>query len=411
MSAENVRRNRRALLSTLNTIANQVRAPDEVVRALQQAWQLQTVAISENDPARVSYARNPQTRYDSERRVVVSLAKFLSRSLPEVYQRERWIDTISTRYRERIVSAEDFELLTGAAIVEAYRDEIGGHSCMTGNDCDKVEFYARNVTRVSLLVFKEKKARALVWWADCGTTLLDRVYSPSDATKETVRAYARKQGWVLRNDDGPAFPGWNSGESYQVSGLSLPDTRYVPWLDSFSVGSICGDTLTVCDSGRGDSLRCTDGGPYSDDRFTCCDCGDSLSEDDIRSSDAGDTYCEHCYCDRFAHCGRCCEETSVDDIREIPGYDYWCSYCFDDVYTICEVCDETVEHSDSVVAPIRWRPGGIAVDTTCCEECADDRAPECTVCGDRSPVTDCVDTSDGLTCLDCLPDEECPVSN
>lgn len=411
MSVEIVRKNRRALLSTLHTIANQVRAPDEIVRALRQAWQLQTVAISEDDPARVSYARNPETRYDSDRRVVVSLAKFLNRTLPEVFQRERWIDTIATRYRERIVSADDFKLLAGDDIVDAYRDEIGGHSCMAGSDCEKTEFYAVNSARISLLVFREKQARAIVWRADCGATLLDRVYSPSDATKDTVRAYARNQGWILRDDDGPAFPGWGSGESYQVSGLALPDTRFVPWLDSFDTGRFNGDTLTIQDGGHGDCLRCTDGGPYADERFTCCDCGDCFAEDDVRSSDAGDTYCEQCYSDRFTCCGRCCEETPIDDIRETPGYDYWCSYCFDDVYTVCEVCGETVGHSDSVVAPIRWRPGARAIDTTCCVECADDRSLECALCGDRSPIDDCVDTSDGPTCPDCFPGEECPISN
>jgi len=367
-----IRHNRRSLRSALLVIAHQVRSPPEIIKAVQQAWQLQTVAVSEDDPTRVSYARNRETRYDSKRRVSVKCTKFLARHFPAgTPARDYWAEVIGTRYADRVTTEDDFVRLTGDDIVTAYHEEIGGHSCMTGPDCEKVEFYALNPDRVSLLVFRNR-ARSLVWVADCGTILLDRVYAPSVADKDTIRRYAQGQGWTLREDDRPPFNGWSSGRSYRVSGLRVPSCRTLPWLDSldncssldvqYPPGRMAFETVDIFDCIRetGHALRCTEGGPFVDS-IICGGCGDRFQDDDTTGGPDGESYCFDCYSRHFVYCERCCEDVEIDDARQTPSHGIYCDYCYDATHRECIECREDVHEDDLDDGP----DGPVCSDCSC----------------------------------------------
>ena len=403
-----IRNNRSKLLATLHYIASQAGAPTELVRALVDAWRKPgALAISSDDPSRVSFARNPADKYDDKRRTVVSLAKYLMRETSkDVAHRERWIDIIGTTYRDRIIDVADFEQLTGNDIVDAYRAEVGNHSCVTDEDAHKTEIYARNPLRVSMLTYRKTRARALVWHTDCGATLVDRIYAPSLSDCATVRSYARSLGWIVRIDDGQRNCGWTGGGSYTVSGLTMAETLVVPWMDTLDIGTYNGDTLTISCSGDGDCLRCCELGPYAVPRQSCYCCDRPLDDDDHHRNDCGDHYCGDCYYEHYAQCDCCGVETPHDDTRSTPDYETFCESCYCDAFADCHCCCDVVHHDDVTIARIQapaYR-GGRIYEETVCHSCADEHAPVCVKCDQRYVIATMVSTFDGMVCEDCHVD-------
>jgi hypothetical protein len=282
----------------------------------------------------------------------------------DVECREYWIDRISNQYRSRIVDDSQFKILTGYDIVDAFADEVGGHSCMTGDCANLTELYADNPDRVSLLVYGDARGRAIVWNADCGETLLDRCYADTDDVKRLMRDYATRQGWVCRNGDQPRNDGWEGGQRYVVSDLDVPGSLVVPWLDTLDRGQIsdCGSYLTVGHI-HGECLRNQDGGPFHD-AHRCERCSCFVQDDDVRHNLHGETWCESCWDDYFMNCEQCCE---------------------------------TIEHHEAVTIPAprgRWT-------MEVCQECADDLAPRCDECNEHTRPDDLVSNDDGRRCVDC----------
>jgi len=362
------------------------------------------LAISSDDPARISFARREDQKYDRQRRTVLALSKYLGRHLPrDAPRRDYWVDTIGSAYAGRIICAADFAELRGSAIREAYGAAVGGRSCMTDDESQAyLEMYCLNPDRVSMLVFRQTSARALVWKTDEGTIVLDRLYSDSDATKTLVKKYAIDRGWVIRSNDRPGFPGWTDRAEYTVSDLVLPDSRFVPWQDSFRWGSLYRDSLTISSHGCGQDLQCQHGGPYGENRIVCESCECSIHEDDCRSSDNGESYCGSCFDDLFGWCGSCECECPIDDMRSTECGESLCDCCYDDQYTSCEQCDSETGTNDIVCAPI-WQYGRIQ-ERYVCQDCADEHSPECCECGDRAAVSTMTDSPDGQLCSDCVPD-------
>ena len=139
----------------------------------------------------------------------------------------------------------DVKLLSGEEITEAYRDEIGSHSCMTGPSFKRqrdVRFYAHHPTRIQLVLFPFERAnggyaRALLWKLDDDTYMLDRVYTMCGLGKliPRVRKWVKAQAVTTR---------WPRGieEDYRalrdgsfVPLVTLPESRWgFPWMDSFA---------------------------------------------------------------------------------------------------------------------------------------------------------------------------------
>lgn len=85
----------------------------------------------------------------------------------------------------------EFTILRGKDVVEAYANAIGSKSCMTGKG-KPVLVYAMFPEKVGLLVWKDKAGRALLWTSDAGVTLVDRVYAGDlDLAQKRYREWAK----------------------------------------------------------------------------------------------------------------------------------------------------------------------------------------------------------------------------
>lgn len=98
-------------------------------------------------------------------------------------------------------SKYEFEIVEGAALVQAYR--TGPTSCMSSRP-SQLNIYVQNPDKVKLLKIKEDGkyiGRALLWYADDGSIFLDRIYPGNGRLAAAVRGYATAQGWGFPTSD------------------------------------------------------------------------------------------------------------------------------------------------------------------------------------------------------------------
>lgn len=252
----------------------------------------------------VSFATPPQHMFDNARRTRTTLGRYVRRYLN--VKEEELSSAGLVLLADRIfgvLAAEDsdtdgFTTIHGDAILQAYKDELGGSSCMTGKDPDSeynlIGLYAVNPDSVGLLLYRgpglpahaHGAARALLWTCRCGTRILDRIYPNSGTHVQTMRMWAKRQGIVNRNHesvpDDDEQVGLSDGESYSIT-LDLPSYLKIPYLDTFHWGEISGRRMTVSTDPDGWSLRFDDTrGSYTkiDNRISCDCCDDSCDGDD-----------------------------------------------------------------------------------------------------------------------------------
>lgn len=326
------------------------------------------LAFSIEEPNKVSYAAKCH-RHDDVRRTKTSFGRYLRRTFNLTVN-----DDLLTIFVNNVVrhNCHDsmFSLISGQAIVDAYRNSVGGSSCMTGYD-GPVGIYGAN-DNVQMLIYRgaTTTARALVWTCDDGTIVMDRIYpSNGDIHISIMQEYARRQGWVYRL-------GYNCGNNelsvdkeYSVT-LDSSDGQW-PYMDTFCYAD--GDEYhAVLSNQSGDIvLHSTDGSFYND--MTRCDCcGQRVHDDNItyindcpycgscvdscytwsdiqeeyvdndslvylaNGEVVSDWYAEH-NCPRCEHCGEYHYDT--ENMQEHDGFSY-CDSCFDELFEKCSECDE-----------------------------------------------------------------------
>ena len=107
--------------------------------------------------------------------------------------REWFTSTIGSIWTELTANGRNVQMLTGQALIAAYRDDPGVHSCMSDNPDNCLALYAEHPDKFRMLVVKrmdEVKRRALI--VDCGLRLpdgtvlwaLDREYGTSQSNSE-----------------------------------------------------------------------------------------------------------------------------------------------------------------------------------------------------------------------------------
>lgn len=314
-------------------------------------------------------------------RMKMKTGRFLTRKLHlnNGFLPDTLIQRIASEINYYLFPEQTIRIDTGAAIYDNYRDEVGGHSCMTGHCAEYVGFYVDNPGRFSQIVAEQgnDSARAIVFHLDDGETLLGRIYSTCEYLKDRIRTYAKDHNW-LTNDAGCV-----------MSGLRYTDGE-MPYMDSMYEYKLHGNTITI---GRG--LDCCDGELQQTDGYLdtgvyccCCNCGDNVHEDDVCYNNNGDSYCGGCYDETYGYCEKCEEEYLREDTVCVDGDVYWCEYCADRHAYQCEDCGD-------------WFTSTVTIENEeYCESCAESY-PICNDCGEFVK-----ETNDCGYCDACAPDHE-----
>lgn len=333
----------------------------------------------------------------SKARMKIKTGRFLTRKLGLDYMSSDSLKNLVDAINELFWPAADgagVELLTGDAIIDAYRDEVGSESCMTGDNCDCVRLYAMNPDRFSLLVLRlgNDSGRAIVSTFDDGRCLLDRIYASCADIANRMIVYARGQGWLIRDYVG-AGPGW------QVSGLRWVDGG-IPYMDTLCYGTIADDGTLTVSAWQGDFKLTTRDGYIESKQCMECDCCVNAEE----AIHVGDGYvCGSCFDNYYTYCDDCNEATPRTEITAVQDqFGNWdiCNSCLERHYFRCDECHEY------------FREGGVVLisepDCAVCHDCFAARYGMCEECGGAfgqdwlTPIE-----SLGVSLCDDCRDEQC----
>lgn len=247
-----------------------------------------------------------------------SLARFLQRRIVKPLQMDvcdSVISQIVSQATEFLDSPFKFYEVTGEEIVEKYRQAFGESSCMTYED-SPVELYAATPDKIAMLCCESSASsytgRAILWTADCGQRLLDRVYTGSDRIADQYEVYARDNGILVRdtpNHYGIARWGCGHDKGYSIT-INVRGIRAWPYFD----------TMTYCL-----------GNPYRKHKVTLVTRTDQYQRSALGFvSSSGYTY---------AYCPNCNTMREQDRWVKDVGIDaYICGPCADSRGGRCSAC-------------------------------------------------------------------------
>jgi len=137
------------------------------------------------------------------------------------------------------------ELVTGRDLVETYQrcENSRASSCMTGSNSVLTKLYGWNDSKCAIAIHKSEDgnidSRALVWTADDGTRILDRVY-PDDAGSHILKMkmWAKKQGIEVRGYNGFPVTDIIPVSSKGIHQVVLKSPCRFPYCDTFTYGTI-----------------------------------------------------------------------------------------------------------------------------------------------------------------------------
>lgn len=361
------------------------------------------LAHSHDEANAVSYARCKSMKFLPERRTKTTLGRYIRRQYPDVVIKEEFLEQFVAKVMADLMPVDSkFKMISGPYIKQAYQDEIGGESCMTGDDSNKVKIYAINPDVVSMLVYDdgEMTGRCLVWKTDQGHTVTDRIYPNSGRHIAEYEKYISEQGWHRRSDNrAPSCSQYIVGLEHERLSVTLkvPDPPIWPYIDTFAYyGSrdIDYDNNKITLKMNGDySLHSTSGEGPDCERVECSSCGTGLDEEDALYSPGGDAYCESCFSENYTYCNRCGETVDSDDTHEVH-VDYsseeWCEYCTNNHAIHCERCSQYVRNTCTTTVD------GDAVCDSCAEE-----SSECADCGGRFWNDDMEEVGGESYCCSC----------
>jgi len=358
------------------------------------------LAYSQEQPDKISYASKPEHRFDNARRQRTTLGRYIRRQL------EVGTDDLSEDGMQKLTRcifahllkepSAMIEIVTGENITDAYSKAIGGSSCMTGGDCRYVQLYEMNPDKVSLVIYGESVARALLWTCDDGQQVLDRIYPNDGAHVAVLHCWAEERGVVTRKGNSMPGRGMVSLSDYSARCVTLRHGDVFPYLDTFHFGTLLpGKQVRLSnDPDCEDVVFESAGGEYVDmePEGVCCDrCGDRIDDGDEYAHDEA-CYCESCFNRLFRVCDRCNETVSADDVTCVDGDLTWCDDCASRHATRCDRCNE--RFSDSMT-------GVRDVDEIWCQSCTEDEAKECVDCGEYYHEDYHVCADGDVRCEDC----------
>lgn len=141
-------------------------------------------------------------------------------------------------------------------------------SCMRYDHCSEyIKFYAENKDVVKMLVSLDNDdkvvGRALLWTADCGTKIMDRIYG-TEVTVEKFKKWAIENDYIHKQyqsyseiDTWVSNEGNFSNDEYEIT---VKNIRTMPYMDTFKfTQDISGDTMVLNNSDGSYEFTNTDG--------------------------------------------------------------------------------------------------------------------------------------------------------
>jgi len=283
------------------------------------------------------------------------------------------------------------ELIRGGDITQAYYDEIGGSSCMSGHNSSYTRLYEVNPARFEMLIIRcdNDSARAIVHKLDNGQKLLGVIYTTAEHLLDMMKNYADSQGWLTCNNTDYSDRG-----SWIMSDLQFYDGE-IPYMDVLTTGNIDNGLLTVSYNSGNFELQSTNG---NIDSYTCISCGNTVHEEEAYGDNNGDIYCEHCFQETFLRCEHCEDLTCKDDAVFVEDAEiYVCQNCASNHYYQCETCNEyrTLDNTQRLD------------DNVYCDDCFDEIADHCEDCSEPFYIEDLTTINDsGPLCEDCATTQQ-----
>jgi hypothetical protein len=245
-----------------------------------------------------------------EKRITVNLSRFARRrlGLSPLLLSDKSLHTIDNAiFGEMVHDSGTSSILTGKEIVEAYKDGVGGDSCMTGGASSLCEFYAINPERVALVhfVFEGTGMRALLWNTNEGITFLDRIYGGGTRREHVFRGWSDKQGYTFRGD--PKFA--SIGFPKLTVDVAVGDL--FPYMDTFQWMCRTGDKrgyIATFDDGQVTHKLMSQRGAATRFRYSCCKCHAPVPEKSLHQ--AGEFYCGACWVEHVRCCANCAKTSN-----------------------------------------------------------------------------------------------------
>lgn len=183
----------------------------------------------------------------------------------------RDLEIFSNLYKGRATDLYNIQVTSGDGLCEVYALKAEGFSsCMNGGyHASKLRLYQENPNQVRIAYVQVNDkclARALVWTANDGSVIMDRVYG-SEEFQTMFKDYARDQGWWKKRCDSAGdspfiSPDGDNKDRYFTITLADGDFEYYPYVDTFRYQN--GNELSnnedfSIDTDEGYELTCTDG--------------------------------------------------------------------------------------------------------------------------------------------------------
>lgn len=336
------------------------------------------LTLSKDNPEKFSYGNKADESYDYRKRKITTLRRFIMRNTG-LEPKDTSVAKAENLMLEELKPIEwHFQELRGEAIIEAYKLQIGGRSCMTKNNGDLVRLYGENAC-VSLLVGSTKpnatlkdmseahaSVRCLLW--DCGDKLcVDRLYRGGKATEYSHDEFREKiAGWakgiypaktiISRTHNDPHTeekPGYDQRNPMEVI-VTEPSNHLWPYLDSFRYARLneTKDKFIISTGAKDHKWQlANDGGAgprIGQERCTTC------SRDfSPRDRGARPDMCARCVVQYMFTCNCCNNEVNGALINyvlvNINGNHFkWCSPCTDNKVASCVSCGEVHLKADVV---------------------------------------------------------------
>lgn len=208
---------------------------------------------------------------------------------------------------------QQFEIVTGAAVMKAYRDGVGARSCMTGQDASgrdnprikEIDYYVGNPEKVGLLIWRKTAGRALLWNLDDGRRWLDRIYAGN--MDGAIKAYS---AYCKQND---ILPGHSiAGRLAEGEGVVTMKNTAVkpPYFDSWQIDQKRGRLLQNCPACKTCGHQCPSAElveamcPTCVEMYCECACGRMMRKDSGYKTVDGTHVCERCAGSMYA-CSVC----------------------------------------------------------------------------------------------------------
>ena len=243
-------------------------------------------------------------RWQKENRVQAKFVKAMKKIPFRFKYSDRFFEQLNNYVVAYYLQKFTITEVSGEDIVKYYHENsylpgdnssLGG-SCMRYSSCSEwIKFYAENPSNVSMVIALNNDGylcgRAILWTADCGTKIMDRIYG-NDVIVSKFKKYAMDNEYIHKLEQS-----YSNGEDWVGEGgerftkrfeITVNNIFKMPYMDTFChTDSVSDDTMVLNNYDGNYSFRDTDGcreafgeDEEDDDYVTCTRSGNRISYDE-----------------------------------------------------------------------------------------------------------------------------------